>query len=307
MPPDILVPVLPDDHEALAEVLTELAGRKVTLKIPKQGKKKRWLQIALENARLRFEREHDEDERHQRAMERLADKLELAAPPVRIECFDNSHLGGTNSVAAMSVFIEGRPDRREYRRYRIKTAQGNDDYGMMREILDRRFKRARESDVFPDLLVVDGGRGQLNVALAVLADLGMHDQPVVGIAKPRTEHAKGDKSATDKLVLPHRKDPIRLRQGDPALRIVQHIRDEAHATAVRYQRKVRTKANLTSVLEEIPGVGKARRNQLLKAFGSAEGVAQASQEELESLPGVGPALAETIFKTLHPSDDDLLF
>jgi excinuclease ABC subunit C len=307
VPPEIVVPVLPDDHEALAEVLSERAGRKVVLHLPVRGKKKRWVELAVENARLRYLADTDEAARHEAAMQDLADKLELAGPPTRIECFDNSNLAGTHPVAAMSVFIDGKPARAEYRRYRVKRAAGNDDYAMMREILERRFKRARDSGLFPDLLVVDGGKGQLGVALAVLHDLGLHDQPVVGIAKPRTERKKGDLNASDKIVLPHRKDPIRLRKGHPALRILQHIRDEAHRSAVRYQRKVRGQANLTSVLEGIPGVGKARRNALLTALGSAEGVAMATEEELATVAGVGPALARTIYATLHPeATDDLI-
>ncbi|MEZ4321512.1 MAG: excinuclease ABC subunit UvrC [Myxococcota bacterium] len=302
VPPEIVVPVLPTDHEALAEVLSERRGSRVSVHAPQRGKKTRWIEMAVENARIRYLRETDEDERHSRAMEDLARQLELPEVPHRIECFDNSNLSGTHPVAAMSVFLDGRPARAEYRRYKVKRAAGNDDYGMMREILERRFTRARESGVFPDLLVVDGGKGQLGVALAVLHDLGIHDQPVCGIAKPRTEHRKGDKSATDKIVLPHRKDPLRMRQGHPALRILQHIRDEAHRSAVRYQRQVRGKANLTSVLEGIPGVGKSRRNALLREIGSAEAVAEAEVSVLSAVPGIGPKLGEVIYRTMRGLD-----
>jgi excinuclease ABC subunit C len=258
--------------------------------------------MAAENARIRYLRETDANERHQRDMEDLARHLELPQPPERIECFDNSHLSGTHPVAAMAVLIDGKPARAEFRRYRVKRAQGNDDYAMMREILERRFTRARDSGVFPDLLVVDGGKGQLGVALAVLHDLGIHDQPVCGIAKPRTERSKGDRTATDKIVLPHRKEPLKLRQGHPALRILQQVRDEAHRTAVRYQRQVRGKANLVSVLEGIPGVGKSRRNALLRTLGSAEAVAEAEIDALAAVPGIGPALGETIYKIMRGLD-----
>lgn len=294
IPPEIVVPERPTDHDALVEVLAERRGRKVVLTAPQRGRKVRWLELAKKNARVRYLRENDATERHAAAMADLARHLELPEPPHRIECFDNSHLGGTHPVAAMAVFEDGEPARAEYRRYRVKTAQGDDDYGMMREILERRFKRARESGLFPDLLVVDGGKGQLGIALAVLHDLGIHDQPVCGIAKPRTERRKGDRAATDKIVLPHRKDPLKLRANNPALRILQHIRDEAHRTAVRYQRKVRGKANLVSVLEGIPNIGKARRNALLRTLGSAEGVAMASVEELAVVEGIGPTLAAQI-------------
>jgi len=299
VPAEILVPVLPSDHAALEEVLTERRGRRVRLRQPQRGDKVRLIELANDNARVRYLRETDAAERHKQAMEQLADVLELPGPPERMECFDNSNLQGSHPVAAMSVFIDGRPARREYRRYRIKTVEGPDDYASMREILERRFRRALQDGVFPDLLVVDGGKGQVAVAVTVLQDLGLHHQAVCGIAKPRTEHARGDRDATDKIVLPHRKDPLRLARNHPALRILQHLRDEVHDTAVRYHRKVRQQANLGSVLEEIPGVGAKRRKALLEALGSAEGVADASVDRLASVPGIGRALAEQIFGLFH--------
>ncbi|MCA9491434.1 MAG: excinuclease ABC subunit C, partial [Myxococcales bacterium] len=297
-PPEVIVPVLPPDHEALAEVLSERAGRRVALHAPARGRKVRWLELASENARLRYLAENDEEARHRAAMEELAEKLELAGPPERIECFDNSNLQGTNPVAAMAVLIDGRPARAEYRRYRVKTVVGADDYATMREILDRRFRRALQDGVRPDLLVVDGGKGQLAVAVSVLRDLGLHDQAVCGLAKPRTEHARGERDATDKVFLPELKDPLRLRPGHPGLRLLQHVRDEVHAHAVRYHRKVRDQAMLASVLEEIPGVGPSRRKALLTAFGSADGVADATEAELATVDGIGPALAKVISEAL---------
>jgi excinuclease ABC subunit C len=301
IPPEILLPALPSDHEALEEVLTERRGGRVHLRVPQRGRKVRLVELSAENARVRYLRETDEAERHRRAMDELARVLELPEPPRRIECFDNSNLGGTNPVAAMAVFIDGRPDRREYRRYKVKTVVGSDDYATMREILERRFRRAVREDTVPDLLVVDGGKGQLGIAVAVLEDLGVHGQAVCGISKPRTERSRGDRKATDKIVLPHRKDPLRLRAGHPALRILQHIRDEVHNHAIRYHRQVRRRNTLASVLEEIPGVGPARRKALLQALGSAEAVADASEDQLASVSGIGPELARTIHQTLNPT------
>ncbi|MEN0062057.1 MAG: excinuclease ABC subunit UvrC [Myxococcota bacterium] len=300
VPAEILVPVLPTDHGALEEVLTERRGRRVHLRQPQRGDKVRLIELAKENARVRYLRETDEQERHAQAMQQLAEVLELPSPPERMECFDNSNLQGSHPVAAMSVFIDGKPARREYRRYRIKTVVGPDDYASMREILERRFRRALKDGVFPDLLVVDGGKGQVAVAVAVLQDLGLHEQAVCGIAKPRTERAGGDRHATDKIVLPHRKDLIKLPRSHPALRILQHIRDEVHDTAVRYHRKVRQQANLGSVLQEIPGVGEKRRLALLKHLGSANGVADATVDQLADVPGIGRALAEQIHGLLNP-------
>jgi excinuclease ABC subunit C len=300
IPPEILLPELPEDRDALAEVLTERRGRKVVLHSPARGDKARLLTLATDNARVRYLQQDSEETRNARALAALAEVLDLPAPPHRMECFDNSNLRGAQPVAAMAVFLDGRPDRSEYRRYKVKTASGDDDYGSMREILERRMKRAQKEENHPDLLVVDGGKGQLGVAMAVLQDLGLHDQAVIGIAKPRTERARGARHATDKLVLPYRKDPLRLRKDHPALRVLQHLRDEAHRHAVRYHRKRRSKESLTSVLEAIPGVGPARRKALLVHLGSARAVVDADLDSLASVPGVGPVLAETIHRTLHP-------
>ena len=304
IPSEIVVPELPTEHQALEEVLTERRGRRVRIVRPQRGDKVRLVALAVENARVRYLRETDEAERHDQAMQDLAKALELQEPPNRIECFDNSNLGGTNPVAAMAVFIDGKPARREYRRYRVKTVVGSDDYASMREILERRFRRALDDGEFPDLLVVDGGKGQLAVASAVLQDLGLHDQPVCGIAKPRTERRRGERLATDKIFLPNRKDPLRLGRGHPALRILQHIRDEVHDTAIRYHRKVRSKETIGSVLEEIPGVGPSRRKALLLHLGSAEGVADATEAQLAGVPGIGPELARQIHEALNPAPAD---
>ena len=300
IPPEILVPVLPADHAVLEEVLSERRGRRVHVRAPQRGDKVRLIDLAVDNARVRYLQETDADERHRRAMEQLAATLELAAPPERIECFDNSNLAGAHPVAAMAVFLEGRPARREYRRYRVKTVVGSDDYASMREILERRFRRGLDDGILPDLLVVDGGKGQLAVAMAVLQDLGLHDQAVCGIAKPRTERRRGDRRATDKIFLPHRKEALKLGRGHPALRILQHIRDEVHDAAVRYHRTVRRRSALGSVLEEIPGVGPARRRALLTHLGSADAVADATLAQLTEVPGIGAGIAAQIYAALHP-------
>ena len=168
----------------------------------------------------------------------------------------------------------------------------------MREVLTRRFRRGLIEQDLPDLLVVDGGRGQLGVALAVLEDLGVHNQAVIGISKPRTERRRGNRSATDKVILPAFKEPLKLKSGHPGLRILQHLRDESHRHAVRYQRKVRSRNALTSVLEGIPGVGPTRRKHLLRHLGSAEAVANASLDDLAAVPGIGPQLAAQILEAL---------
>jgi excinuclease ABC subunit C len=205
-------------------------------------------------------------------------------------------------VASQVVFIDGRPARKEYRKYHIKTVVGADDYATMREILGRRMRRAAEEGEFPDLLIVDGGRGQLSAALDVLRELGFDEQPVIGVSKPRTEHARGDREATDKIVLPGQAEPIRLRADDPTLRLLQHIRDEAHRTAVAFHRTTRSKARLTSRLDDIPGLGKERRMALLRHFGSMSGVKKATVEEIAQAPGFGPTLAERVRAALDRTE-----
>ncbi len=299
IPGELLVPAMPRDADALASVLSERRGTKVSLRKPVRGSKVRLLELANENARVRFAQQTDADALRSDAMQRLGELVGLDRAPHRMECFDNSHLGGDDPVAAMAVFLDGQPARAEYRRYKIKIAPGGDDYAGMREVLTRRFKRTLEDGAQPDLLVVDGGKGQLAVAMAVLQDLGVGDQAVIGISKPRTEHAAGDRKATDKIVLPNVKDPVRLRRGDLALRILQHLRDETHNHAVRYQRKVRQKSKLKSGLEDLRGVGPSRRRALLTTFGSARGVIKASVEELAAVDGIGPQLATSIHTQLR--------
>jgi len=268
-----------------------------------RGDKVRVVELAATNAEGALRRARLRHARTDEALERLREVARLSRRPHHIECFDNSNIQGTDPVASQVVFIDGVPDRKRYRRYRVRSVQGPDDYATMREILERRVKRARKSDArpedaMPDLIVVDGGKGQVSVVQAVLADLGAHDQPVIGLAKPRVEIARGDRFAVDKVVVPGIKDPQRLRSNDPALLLLQALRDESHRTAVQYHRKVRRSSRLVSELDGIPGVGPSRRKALLTRFGSVQGVRSATLDELSQIPGVGDALARVILEAL---------
>lgn len=298
-PPEVLLPEAPADLAALEEVLSERRGTRVRLAVPQRGDKTRLLELARSAAATRWAQGHSEQDRIARALETLAETCGLDTPPYRIECFDNSNLLGQEPVASQVVFVEGRPAKKEYRRYTVKTVVGADDYATMREILGRRLRRAAEEGDFPDLLVVDGGRGQLSAATDVLRELGLEDLAVIGIAKPRTERARGDRDAVDKIILRDRPDPVILRHDDPALRLLQHLRDEAHRTAVGFHRERRSKARLQSQLEALPGVGPARKKALLLHFGSVAGVRQASVEQIAGLPGFGPAMARRVWAALH--------
>ncbi len=304
VPPELLLPVELADREALEELLSERRGARVRIHLPQRGDKRRLLELAERNARERFEGGTSEENRRLGALEALAALCRLPAPPRRVECFDNSNLQGSDPVSSMVVFIDGRPQRSAYRRYRVKTVEGIDDFGTMREILGRRYRRGLVEGDLPDLVVVDGGRGQLNAARAVLAELGLEHQPIIGLAKPRGEKRKGARGALDRIVHPELKDPLRPRANNPALRLLQQLRDESHDYAVRYHRQLRRRRTLSSALEELPGVGPARRNALLKHFGSARRVAEASLEDLAEVPGVGPALAARMHRAMHVEHDE---
>lgn len=219
---------------------------------------------------------------------------------------DNSNIQGTDSVAAVVVFIDGRPSRAHYRRFVVKTVVGADDYATMREILHRRIRRGLAGDAgweLPDLIVVDGGRGQLNIALALLSDLGVKDVPVVGLSKPRTERKRGDRDTPDKIVLPNVREPLVLRNNHPVLHLLQSIRDEAHKTAVTFHRKRRRKRQLSSPLDDLPGIGPARRKTLLKHFGGHAAIRQATLAEIVALPGFGKTRAQNLLQALSEADD----
>lgn len=299
VPPEVILPTDPPDRAALQELLSERRGQKVTLAVPRRGEKVRVVEIAEQAAKARFQTTHSAEERTAHALEQLAEIVGLDAPPHRIECYDNSNLLGQDPVASQVVFLEGRPARAEYRRYKVKTVVGADDFATMAEILGRRLKRASEEGSFPDLIVVDGGRGQLNAALDVLRDLGLEDQPIVGLSKPRTERKRGDRDAVDKIVLPWEQEPLVLPETHPALRMLQHIRDEAHRTAVGFHRKTRSKSHLKSALDDVEGLGPARRKALLAHFGSVKAIREADPARIAEVEGFGPALARRVWDALN--------
>lgn len=308
LPPAVLLPKDLDEHEIIEQWLRGKRGAKVALHIPKRGPKKELVELAAANARsaltaLQAEWEADAH-RHTEAIANLQAALQLPQPPSRIECFDISTLQGTNTVASMVVFVKGAPRKSDYRRFKVRsvTQVGQpDDYASMREVLRRRFRRAveeqtgepgeREDPVWkllPDLLIIDGGKGQLGVAVEVLNDLGLFEVvPVVGLAKQE-----------ELLFQPSRPDPIRLDRTSPELYLVQRVRDEAHRFAVSYQRNLREKGMTQSRLEEIPGVGMKRRTALLKHFGSIDAIRNASADEIAAVPGMTKQVAGKIKEML---------
>jgi excinuclease ABC subunit C len=293
VPKEVLVPMEVEDAQLIAEVLTERRGLKVTIHVPKRGEKRRLVEMASKNAENLLKTKRAAAQSDSSAAEELKKKLKLRDVPARIECVDISNISGTDAVGSLVKFDDGKPEKSRYRRYRIKTVSGADDYAMMDEVLTRRYKRGLEENDLPDLLVVDGGKGQLNVALDVLRRLGVTDLKVVALAKPARE------GETDKVFLPGRKNPVMLPASSGALHLLQRIRDEAHRFAITYHKRLRKKSRLRSALSDIPGVGEKRRKALLKHFGSLDRVKEASVEELAAVPAMPGSVARRIYIYLH--------
>jgi excinuclease ABC subunit C len=300
IPREVLLPCALEDAASLAELLSEKKGRQVFLEVPQRGDKHHLVQLAMKNAALSYQKDHDAAEQDRRTLEELQRKLHLRDLPQRIECFDISNISGTLAVGSMVCFQDGQANKARYRRYRIQTLDGPNDYGMMLEVLRRRYRRALEENDFPDLLLVDGGKGQLQMALRVLDELGITDLEVAGIAKSRLKEDQqtGTRQHSDeKLYRPGRKNAITFPANAPALFLLQRVRDEAHRFAITYHKTLRHKHTLHSELDDIPGVGAQRKTQLLRYFGSLKQVREASLVELTS---VLPArVARTVYDHFH--------
>ena len=296
IPPQILASCLPDDLDIIEAALTKQRGAKVSISMPKRGEKFRLIEMAVRNARKALEDRKQNLDANSDLLGRLQRRLGLAAMPLRIECFDNSNLGGTHPVAAMVVFDHGSPKPDAYRHFKIQFKGKPDDYAYMYEVLHRRFGRDDASIPMPDLLLVDGGKGQLNVALAVLNELDLRDRfGVAGIAKKNETIGE----LADKIYLPGRVNPINFGKDADLLLFLQRVRDEAHRTAVGYQRKRRNKQSMRSSLDELAGIGPKRKALLLKHFGSVDKIKAAKVDELSELNGISSILAKSIHAALN--------
>jgi excinuclease ABC subunit C len=259
--------------------------------VPRRGQKVKLLEMALENAREQLREWESAASGRRRLLSRLQRRLSMERLPLRIECFDNSNLFGDTAVASMVVFEEGRPNPSAYRRFRIRTVAGPDDYASMAEVLGRRFGGRLDRDPKPDLLIVDGGKGQLNIARRVIDDIAP-GSPVhlVGIAKKAASRGESQ----DKVYLAGRQNPLNFGRDADLLLFLQRIRDEAHRFAISYHRHRRRKEGVRSELDPIPGVGDKRKKALLRHFGGVEALRQASVEEIAAVPGMNPAVAESV-------------
>lgn len=291
LPREILLPVLPDDAETLAEVLS-VGKNRVQLHAPQRGEKKTLVEMALANAEATFKKEKDAKTLREKTLLEMQERFHLAHYPGRIECFDNSNIGGTLIVSSLVAFVEGIKAPSRYRKYKIKTVSDANDYGAMREALERRYRRAKEEDDLPNLLIVDGGKGHLNLALKVLKDLDIASVDVIGLAKEEGRHDKG--MTVEQVFIPNIKDPIFLKKTSPVLFLLQQIRDEAHRTAITFHRKLRTKKNIRSAVDDIFGIGPVKRKVLLNHFGSLKKLLEASDEDIGSIPGISKSNVKSI-------------
>jgi excinuclease ABC subunit C len=304
IPKEIMLEARIPQMRELERALSSVRGNRVRILAPERGQRAEYMRKVRHNAEQHLAdhlaKRDVADERAAAAMEELASSLGLPGLPQRIECYDISHVQGTNVVGSMTVFEEGKPAKAEYRRFKIQGDERNDDVANMQQMLRRRLRyltadalppaagKERKFAKRPSLLLIDGGRGQLNVALGVLEELDLVAVPVAALAKQFEE-----------LYVPGEELPVVLPRNSPALHLVQRIRDEAHRFAVTYHRGLRGRELVKSALDAVPGVGPARRRALLRAFGSAAGVRRASLTELEAVPGISHDLATAIKETLE--------
>ncbi len=301
IPEEVLLPFSVAEMEALLVYLRRKRGGKVEVLVPKGGERKGLVDLAQRNAELALKRtEAEEAAPEEEALEALSEALDLTVRPWRIEAFDISNLQGQEATGSMVVFVGGKPRPDQYRRFRVRVAGKPDDYAMMEEVLRRRFQHAlaelsdpaltsRKFSDLPDLILVDGGKGQLGVARKVLEEFALSGIEVAALAKRE-----------ELIFVPRKSEPIKLPDHSPALHLLQRIRNEAHRFAVEYHRKLRDQRTLASLLDEVPGIGEKRKQLLLLRFGSLEGLRQASLEELLSVPGLPRKTAELLYKALHP-------
>ena len=316
VPKLVAIPAEADDRVTMEELLTERRGSLVEVRVPERGEKRRLVELAAENAKealaqMRVKWMADANKTEQ-ALEQLREELSLPEIPKRIECYDNSNIQGTSPVSSMVVFIDGKPATNQYRKFKVRTVEGADDFATMQEVLRRRFARhgrgtagttateehgsaeARSSDGaeasdtadawdLPDLVIIDGGKGQLGAAVQVMRELGVYQIPAVGLAKRFEE-----------LFVPDEDEPVVLPRNSEALYLVQRIRDEAHRFAITYHRQVRAKSSIQSALDTIPGIGPKRKKALLKKFGSVKQIREADVEDIAATVGFTRALAEKV-------------
>jgi excinuclease ABC subunit C len=299
VPQELLLPVEIEAMDGLSELLAELRGKSMKVLAPKKGPRAELVQMARDNATHAYGEKLRSKEDVEARLRALQERLRLPRFPRRIECVDVSHTGGTETVASIVALCDAQPDKKRYKSFHVKRVSGGDDYSAMYEVLARRFRRGRNQEVgweFPDLLVVDGGRGQLNVAQQALRDLGIEDLPIAALAKEKP-NVLGEK-VVDRIYLPGQKNPIELRENHSALGLLALARDEAHRTSNALRLKLNKRTRIRSRLDEVPGIGPKTRTRLLKAFGSVRAIEEADEVALRSA-GATQTQALAILRSFH--------
>ncbi|WP_041277989.1 excinuclease ABC subunit UvrC [Desulfotalea psychrophila] len=292
-PKEILLPFSPENFELLSEYLADFTTHILQIKIPQRGDSTILVEMANTNARQLFAEKEKKERSWQSLGKSIKEKLQLSRTPETIECLDISNISGQHAIGSLVCFSGGEANKSRFRHYKIRTIEGPDDYGMMREVMERRFKRGIKEGNLPNLFVVDGGKGQLGMAMAVARELGITNElDWIGIAKER--HEEGEK-----LYKPGRKNPILLPAHSPVLLYLMRIRDESHRYGITFHRKLRNRATLSSELDEIEGIGDNRKKLLLKKIGSLKKIKEASLQKLQEVEGIGPLLAKKIYTSLQ--------
>jgi excinuclease ABC subunit C len=297
IPGEILLADEIPEKESLEVFLSERGKRKVRIAYPKRGERRALVEMAERTARSAFA-DYGASQRNRELLEDLQELLSLQRFPRRIECYDISNIRGTDAVGSGVTFIDGEPSKAHYRHYKIRTVSGSDDYAMMREVLERRISRGINEGDLPDMIVVDGGRGQLNVALEVLDRLGAEEVDAVGVAKARDADTQRKVRGRERIYLRNLPEPLLLEGNSTALYLLERIRDEAHRFAITHHKRLRSKKIGQSALDEIPGIGPVLKRRLLEEFGSVARLRGASVEALESVPGVSRRLAQALKDSL---------
>lgn len=302
IPHKILLPFAYSDQKILSETLSAKVHRKVSIAIPQKGHKKHALEMASRNVEIHLLEKKNQYFRNEEVLQKTQQVLHLKKLPSTIEAFDISNLSGTHTVAAMVRWKNNQADKENYRKFKIKSVAGPNDFASIQEVLTRRYQRSASGErPLPDLILIDGGKGQLNMALKVLEDLqiSLDQVDVIGLAKGRSEKKRGVQRPQEEdfeyVVKPNQKNEIRLHRHSRVLHLLQNIRDESHRVAITFHRSLRRKATLHSTLDEIAGIGKSRKNKLLKHFGSLKKIKQATLEELQKTPQIPESLAARIY------------
>jgi excinuclease ABC subunit C len=300
LPAEVLTPLEVDDDGGLEALLRERVGKRVSLRVPQRGASRDLMAVATHNAELGLARRLESRDSINAALEELRDRLGLSEIPRRIEGYDVSTFRGSIAVASRVVFEDGSPCRRDYRRYRIREAAPDDDLACLREVFQRRFRRTA-AEPLPDLLVVDGGRGQLAVLVATLQDAALSCD-AIGLSKERDEESPSPRVRrsggikAERVFTPSRVDPVMLPPTSRALLLLQRVRDESHRVAIAFQRNLRAKEGMASILEELPGIGPIKRRALLRHLGALRAVRSASEADLLAVPGISERDAAIVFR-----------